>query len=68
MILKEEIQFIKNLEINTLNKFNFQVFYNNWIHEYYVLFNKPAPEYILKKQLKKQKYFGLKTNFYCLDF
>jgi transposase-like protein len=61
-MLKEEINLINKLEVNTLNKFNFNARYNSWISEHYKLFKKPAPDYI-KKLIKKTKLLWIKDEF-----
>ena len=61
-MLKEEIRLIKNTNINTLDRFDINKHYKEWLHEYAYLFDEPAPLKI-KKLIKKTRILWIKDEF-----
>jgi hypothetical protein len=60
--MKDEIRLIKKMDVNTLHRFDFQKCYNNWLHEYFILYKRTVPTQ-LKKKIQEIKIIWTKDEF-----
>ena len=61
-MIKAEIDLIKNIDIDTTSRFDVNISYPIWLHEYYKVYKKPTPTE-MKKRIKQTKILWIKDEF-----